>query len=302
MQTWFIFALAAPLLWAIVNHIDKYVITKLPAKAGVRGLLTFSAIFAIVIVVIARIMMQDGQFLSLFVKASLIVAGVVGTLAVYFYLKALEAAETSIVAPLMQFVPVFAYAMGIIFFNESFTLVQIVGAAIIILGAMVLSVDFRPRKEQFRKKVVGLMVVSSLFFAASQVLFKLVTIQDSFWIATYWQYIGIFLSGIVLIIIPAFRKDFLMIFRKGNNRFVLPNILIQVFTIGGNMATNYAVILAPIAMVMLVASYQPVFVFAIGILGAIFFPAYIKDSLKKGLLVQKIAAIAFILLGSYLLY
>ncbi len=302
MQTWFIFALAAPLLWAIVNHIDRYVITKLPAKAGVRGLLTFSAVFAIVIVIIARIMMQDGQSISLFVKASLIVAGVVGTLAVYFYLKALEAAETSIVAPLMQFVPVFAYAMGIVFFKESFTLVQIAGAAIIILGAMVLSVDFRPRKEQFRKKVVGLMVVSSLFFAASQVLFKLVTIQDSFWMATYWQYIGIFLSGIVLIMIPAFRKDFFMIFRKGNNRFVLPNILIQIFTIGGNMATNYAVILAPIAMVMLVASYQPVFVFAIGILGAIFFPAYVKDSLKKGLLVQKIAAIAFILLGSYLLY
>ena len=55
MTNWFLFALSAPLLWAITNHVDKYVVSKIGNEMGVRGIVTFSTLFGGVILLFVGI-------------------------------------------------------------------------------------------------------------------------------------------------------------------------------------------------------------------------------------------------------
>jgi hypothetical protein len=65
---------------------------------------------------------------------------------------------------------------------------------------------------------------------------------------------------------------------------------------------QYASLLAPIVLVMLVNSLQPIFVFLMGILLTLFLPKLSKENITKQVLLQKSAAIVIVLIGTYLLY
>ena len=59
--------------------------------------------------------------------------------------------------------------------------------------------------------------------------------------------------------------------------------------------------LAPIALVLLVDSFQPIFALIIGIILTMFFPKIVKEKLIAKSLLQKIIAISITLFGSYIL-
>jgi len=42
-MSWFLFALIGPALWALVNHIDKYIISKYFTGRGVGSLVLFTS-------------------------------------------------------------------------------------------------------------------------------------------------------------------------------------------------------------------------------------------------------------------
>jgi hypothetical protein len=65
--------------------------------------------------------------------------------------------------------------------------------------------------------------------------------------------------------------------------------------------TLYAMLLAPVALVLLVNSFQPVFVFALGILLTLFFPCVVRESLDRMKMLQKGVGIGLMLVGGYLI-
>jgi hypothetical protein len=65
--------------------------------------------------------------------------------------------------------------------------------------------------------------------------------------------------------------------------------------------TLYATLLAPVALVLLVNSFQPLFVFTLGIALTLFFPRVAKESLGRMKLLQKGAGIGLMLVGGYLI-
>ena len=303
MTNWFLFALSAPLLWAITNHVDKYVVSKIGNEMGVRGIVTFSTLFGGVILLFVGIFANGIGSITGFARLILILSGMIGSGMLFFYILALQLSEATIVVAFMQLIPIFSYILGAIFFHEVFTFRQVIAAVIIIIGSAIMSIDFEAKEHnRFRKKVVVFMVLGSLCFALNETLFKAVAVPDIFWASTFWQYVGIFLTGIILFLIPVFRKDFLVIFRNNSTKLFKLISIIELMTILGNLATAYAVILAPLALVMLVASFQPAFVFIFGIIITLFLPKGIAERISKVSIIQKVSAIALILVGSYILY
>ena len=88
MQNWFLLALIAPILWSIVNHIDKYMLSKYLKGRGVGALLIFSALASFVILPFI-LYFYHSQLFTVTNRdlATLLLIGFLSVGAFYFYLK-----------------------------------------------------------------------------------------------------------------------------------------------------------------------------------------------------------------------
>ncbi len=305
MTNWFFIALIAPLLWSVINHIDKYLLSKYDEGKGVGTLMLFSTLFSLVVLPII-LFFHHSQILNLPFKDLLILllVGVLSAGAFYFYLKAMDIEEASIVVPLLQLIPIFGYFQGFLILNESLNQQQILSSLLIIAGIAILSVEIDvDNKFRLKKRVLVLVALSSFLFALHDVLFKLIAVQDNFWTSAFWQYSGLAIFGVLTFFVSKhFREEFLKTIHGGNTKILSLNIAGESLYILGNLANNFATLLAPVAIVLVVTSYQPLFVFLGGIVLTLFFPKIGTEKITLKHFAQKLISIIVIIIGSYLLY
>ena len=305
MSNWFLLALIAPILWSFVNHIDKHILSKHQEGRGVGSILIFSALSSILVIPFVFLFHRDNIFnISTGDFFVFVIIGFLSAGAFYLYLKAMDIEEASVVVPLFQFDPIFGYILGYFVLSESLQLPQILSAVLVIIGIIVLSLDIDEANHISLKKRVLLYVSGSSFlFALSGVLFKKFALADSFWVSIFWQYVGLVIFGLMaLVISKKFREDFLNIFRNPKANILTLNIVSEILYIIGGIANNFAVLIAPVALVFVVNSYQALFVFLTGIMLTTFLPNFTSEKLGKKHLFHKFLSIIIILIGSYLLY
>jgi hypothetical protein len=110
------------------------------------------------------------------------------------------------------------------------------------------------------------------------------------------------MAGLILLFcVPSYRRDFLGLFRQQKVASVGLIALSKVLFSVSEAVTLYATLLAPVALVLLVNSFQPLFVFTFGILLTLFFPRVAKESLDRMKILQKGAGIGLMLVGAYLI-
>lgn len=90
--------------------------------------------------------------------------------------------------------------------------------------------------------------------------------------------------------------------RGGGKKIFTLNAVSELMTIVGNLLTNYAILLAPVAMVYLVSSFQPAIVLFMTLFATRFFPNVVKENISKKVLVPKMISIIIIILGSTILF
>ncbi|OGI60033.1 hypothetical protein A2641_02560 [Candidatus Nomurabacteria bacterium RIFCSPHIGHO2_01_FULL_37_25] len=305
MSNWFLIALIAPILWSVINHIDKYILSKYQDGRGVGALLIFSSLSSIIILPFLAIFYRSKIFnISLTDFLILFFVGFLSATAFYFYLKAMDIEEASIVIPLFQFDPVFGYILSYFILKESLNISQILASVLILVGIILLSIEIdEENKLKFKKKALFLVVISSFIFALSGVLFKKLALVDSFWISIFWQYVGLTVFGIlILIFYKKFRQDFITMVTTSKLKILSLNIISEILYIIGALANNFAILIAPIALVFVVNSYQSLFVFTIGVLFTIFFPKFVSEKISSKHFLHKLISIIIIIIGSYLLY
>ncbi|MEY2664544.1 MAG: hypothetical protein RIT04_352 [Candidatus Parcubacteria bacterium] len=298
----FLIALAAPFLWSIVNHADKFLLSKYFKAGGVGGLAILSTLFSIVLLPI--IYFFDQSILSINPQGALILmlAGVFNALAILLYLYALQEDETSVVVPFMQLIPFFTFVFGYFILGETLSAIQIIGGCIITIGVLILSlVKEKGMKMVFKWKVSALMIATSILFGLYGVLFKFVSLSDGFWAGAFWEAVGLILFGIVLFCISSYRKEFFSLFKQNSVPIIGLNLASEMMTIAGNWLMAYASLFVTVALVMLVSAYQPVFVLLIGTALSVFLPHLVKEDIRIKALAQKGIAIAIIVFGTYLL-
>jgi len=157
-MSWFLIALIPPAIWSATNHFDKYLISKYFKGGGVGALMMFSSIIGVFILAIIAVIHPEvlnypaakGVFIAL--------NGFVYLLATLPCLCALKKDETSIAVPLFQLIPVFTYFLAWLILGETLSLSQLLGGVLVILGAVIISLELSEvNKISIKKEVLLLM-------------------------------------------------------------------------------------------------------------------------------------------------
>ena len=303
-MNWFLIALAGPFLWSISCIVDKFLVEKYSKDHQASGaLVIYSGIAGLLVAFFIAIFKLNVLDISIIDKLLLIFAGLLSVIWMILYLYALEIEDVSSVAPFMLTIPIFGYILGNIFLGESLTMHQIIGSIIILFGAFLISIDFTGEKTKIKFKPAFYMISASIIVAVMGVIFKFVTIEGNFWASSFWEYLGLGLAGIIMFtFIPKYHKDFFTINKIGGKKIFALNITSELITVIGNLLTNFALLLAPITMVYLVGSFQPVILLFLTIIATKFFPKIISESMHHKVLIPKALAIIIVVAGSVFLF
>lgn len=303
---WFFLALVAPFLWAIVNIADNYLVAKFSEKEKERssgGLVLFSSLIGILVATFIGIFVSGVFNISFLDKILLFSTGILTVVWIIFYLFTLELEDISTIVPWFLAVPVFGYVLGYVFLGEKLTFFQLIGSLIIFLGLILISIDFREEKRKVKKKPIFYMILVCLIVAVSGVIFKYVTVEGNFWVSSFWEYLGIGVTGLIIFVfVPKYRNHFMNMNKTGGRKIFLVNLVSETMTISGNLLTNFALLLAPVTMVYLVGSFQPAIVLFLTLLGTKFFPHIVKEDLSYNVLIPKSIAIVLMTVGSIILF
>ncbi len=301
-MNWFLIALMGPLLWALVNHVDKYIISRYFSGRGVGSLVMFTSASGLIISLI--ILACNHSALSLGVGNALIIAANGALLVAAFipYLYALENEEASWTSTLFQLIPVFGYVLAWVFLGEQLAGRQLWGSALIIVAAIAISLDLS-RRIAFKAKPFWLMILSSVMIAFNALIFKWVALDENFWGTAFWEYIGGAFFGLLLFTcIPLYRRQFIATIRRGKARILGVNMVAEFLNIGAKLAANFASLLAPLALVWVVNGFQPLIVFIYGVILTLFLPKFGQEDISRRTVLQKLTAIAVMLVGIWLLF
>ncbi|KKQ47162.1 MAG: hypothetical protein US65_C0015G0003 [Candidatus Yanofskybacteria bacterium GW2011_GWC2_37_9] len=301
---WFFIALGAPFLWAMVNISDQYLVQKYSTgKRGSGGLVLFSSLIGIFVAVIIGILTSGLFAIPTLDKVLLIITGGITIAWVILYLFTLEIEDISAVVPWFLTVPIFGYAFGYIFLEETLSAQELIGSIVVLFGVLLISIDFSEQKRKFKWRPAFYMLLACFLISIAGIIFKYVTIGNNFWISSFWEYVGLGGFGVLIyLFVPKYRNEFMSMNRQGGEKIFTLNTVSEILTIMGNLLTNYAILLAPIAMVYLVSSFQPAIVLILTLLATKFFPNIIKENITRKILVPKVAAIAIMILGSVILF
>lgn len=301
-MNWFLIALIGPALWAMVNHIDKYIISRYFSGPGVGSLVIFTSAsgFIISLVIMAcnvrSIGLETGNALCIILNGALLVAAFIP------YLYALENEEASWASTLYQLIPIFGYFLAWVFLGEHLNARQLLASFLVIAAAVAISLDLR-QKITFKAKPFWLMMLSSLMIALNALIFKVVALNENFWGTAFWEYIGGALFGLALFVcVPLYRRQFISTIRRGKAAVLGINMFSEFLNIGAKLAANFASLLAPLALVWVVNGFQPLIVFVYAVILTLFFPKFGREDMRKQIVIQKLAAMVIMLFGIYLLF
>jgi drug/metabolite transporter (DMT)-like permease len=298
---WLLYAFSGPLLWAISTHIDKYLVDKYFRHSDTIVLMVFTALLGVI--ALPAIWAFEPNVLRLPWLATIVmtVSGILYMGAMLFYLRAIQTEEASVVAPLFQANTVFTFALGLIVLHEMPHWYQLLGAGLVVIGAIGLSLDRHLRLGSFKPQLVGLMLGATFVLALSSVVFKLFAVNDEFWSTTFWTFVGEGLFGAAILAAPKYRKQFVQLFRKNPGAVMGVNAANELINLGGGLGVRFASLLAPVALVSAISATSTFFVFLFGILLTLFFPRLGREDLSARNLIQKALGGLLIMAGVVLI-
>src|SRR5688572_1211242 len=301
-MSWFSIALWAPFLLACANHNDKLLLSRYLEEKSIGSIVILSSLFSGVAIPITLSIQGDAYDVSLVQGSALVATGMLSVFAAVCYLYALDMDEASFVTPFYQTAPIFAYFLGYLILGETITLAQGLGSFVIIMGALALSLEVGRQGIRFKRNVVALMLAASFLSAINGVIFKLIAVDKGFWISLFWGFVGQAMAGLTfLVCVPSYRRDFLGLFKQQKMAVVGLIALSRTLFSVSEAVTLYATLLAPVALVLLVNSFQSLFVFILGIVLTLFLPRVAKESLGRMKILQKGVGIGLMLVGGYLI-
>lgn len=301
----FVFALAmvAPFMYAMTNHIDKIILSKYFRDGGVGTLILFSSLLSILAIPVIIFMEPTVLDVSLFHAVVLATVGGLTVLLLWCYLKALEHDEASVVIIFYQLVPVFALGLGYLILGETLTKMQLISMAIIMLGTSIVTFEIDAENGfSVRWKTVVYMLIATSCWAIESVIFKAVALEENVWRSLFWEHAALVLIGVFLLtFVSHYRTHFITAIKENSAAILSVNVLNETFYMFGNITVAFAVMLAPVALVLLNQSFQSFFVLVIGLLLTLLAPSLTAEKIEVRNLAQKLFAIIITGIGTYLL-
>jgi drug/metabolite transporter (DMT)-like permease len=284
---WLVYAFSGPVFWAVSTHIDKYLVDRYFRHADTTVLMVFTAFIGILFM--PPILLFNSNVLKpgAFAIAVMIVSGILYMGAMLFYLRAIQSEEASVVAALFQASTLFTFFLGWLFLGEKLGWSKGAGCAAIVAGALILSQGRRLSLKKFKLRLVLLMLAATFVLALSSVLFKFFSIEGDYWTTNFWNFLGEALFGLVILLVPHYRRQFLHLFRRHPGPVIGINAANELINLGGGLGVRYAMLSAPVAVVSAISATTTFFVFACGVLLTLFAPRLGHEDLSAHNLVRK---------------
>jgi len=294
---WLLYAFSGPILWAASTHIDKFLVDKYFRDSDTAVLMVFTALLGVIALPVIWLFEPKVLALPWLATGVMTVSGILYMGAMLFYLRAIQTEEASVVAPLFQANTLFTFALGVIVLHEMPRWQQLVGAALVVAGALGLSLDKRMHLSSFKPRLVLLMLAATFAVALSSVVFKFFAVRDEFWSTTFWTFVGEGLFGGAILAVPKYRRQFLVLFRKNPGAVIGVNAANELINLGGGLGVRYASLLAPVALVSAISATTTFFVFLFSILLTLFFPRLGHEDLSARNVIQKVIDGVLIMAG-----
>jgi len=293
---WFIFAVIAPMLWAIVNIIDKYFLTKLiknPFSYQILTLLTDTLIL-LPLILFAEISFNYPWYLW-----SIIIGVIIGLVPV-LYNKAMTLEEASRVVPMFYLNPIFVLPLAYFFLNETLSFQKYAGVFLLVISAALIS--YKKLKGKFRiSPALIYILLFSLVWAGYEVSTKYIFSFIDYFSFLFWTVVGALFGGLILLFIPKIRDDFIVDMRKANKKKVFFWRLITVAVYYTGVVSIYiAISIGLISLVSAIPSLQPLFVLLYTLLLSFFMPKVLSEKVSKLIIFTKILSIILIFVGTLL--
>ena len=288
-------------MWAISTHIDKFLVDKYFRDSDTAVLMVFTALLGVIALPV--IWFFDPKVFGLSLTATMVMtlSGILYMGAMLFYLRAIQSEEASVVAPLFQANTLFTFVLGVVILHELPRWQQLLGAGLVIAGALGLSLDKKLHLTSFKPRLVLLMLAATFAVALSSVVFKFFAVQDEFWSTTFWTFVGEGLFGAAILALPQYRRQFMTLFRRNPGAVIGVNAANELINLGGGLGVRYASLLAPVALVSAISATTTFFVFLFAILLTVFFPKIGREELSARNVVQKALGGLLIMAGVVLI-
>lgn len=259
---WLVLAIMAAFSWALVNILDKKILTgkkiTIPARQvfdSVVGLLT----------VIALISYASSP------NIMLIGLGMSGGLLIFafnnYYYKSLQLGSVSAVSIHLQLIPIFSATIGFLLFGERFSGATYWGVTMIVAGAVLVSIErgvdgkfpiFLSRNMHI---LLRYMLPASLFMCINYGFNMELLTQNSILDVYLWGRVGTTLGGLGLYIFSAeTRKACHTLVYKHENRLLCEIFTVELFNVIGIWLLTAAFAVGTITLVTIATSTQPLLV------------------------------------------
>lgn len=291
---WVIFSILAALCWAIVNTVDKYIITKW-VKTPIVPLVVMGFIDIIVAVLIFAL--KGFSELSYFYILLTLLAGGIYVGASFVYFKAIKKDEISRLVPLYQLEPLFVLLLATIFLGEFFIPLKYLGIFLLVAGSFLIS--YRPSKGIKFGRSIKFMIFAVFIFAVNAVFIKYLLNFADYWTIFSYARIGSFLALVPVIYfsIPELKETV----RKHGKKTLAIMSANSVLNVLGVFFITIAASLGFITLVRALTSLQPFFVLLFAIILSIFFPKILKEDINKKTIVLKVIAIILLIAGALII-
>ncbi len=281
-----IVAILSPLVYAVMNIYDKYVIAH-----KVKNPLNYAFMAGLVQLVFGIIGALFLDWSGITFQAILFpaVAGILLGLAVPFYYLVLETEDASQVIGLIYMYPLIVALLSFIFLNEVLSLISYFGVALILVG--VLMISFRMNK--ISKRVILLMILIMIILSGlTEFIIKIATdnIPETNGIVINFIFLGLTTSSVLI-----WKVRFNFIQEISNLKWACAG---ESLTLLGMTTLYVAMKNLPATIVSSVAATQPLFVLILERIMHCSFGKMCKDHF----FLPKLIPISLIVIGVIILY
>lgn len=290
-MSWLVYALLGPLVFTIVNFIDKLILEK-----HVRNPFSMPPYIAIMALLSGCVLFVATGFPVLPFRDVAIVmfTGVLTAVGALLYYRALSLEDTSKIIVLIQIQPVMVLILSFLLLHETISAIQFVGFVIILGAAIALSVRRGMGGIQV-SNVLGMLLIVNFVWSLSVVLFKLIADVDHFEYLLSYESWGFALGGLLIFLfVPTVRNAF-----RESLRVIPPRTLViiavnETIFLCAKLLTLAAVALGPTALVSVLGGTQVLFGILMGWGLTVLAPSIYREEIARSDLIRK-GAVALIL-------
>lgn len=299
---WVILALSAYFLLAIVELIDKKILS-LPILASSAGPLTY-AFYASLLVSAAFILWPlDFAFLPLLIILFAFLGGATFFWAIYFLYGAIIKGEISrVIAIVGGISPILIFIFSLLFLGEQLNTSFLIALLMLISGSILLSFIKDGERFKFGKHFFLHSFLAAFFFALSYGFTKAVFLNSTFLNGFIWIRTGTLFCVLIVFLIPAWRQIVLRGAQGFTKNVTILFVSNKVISAIAHVVLNYAIMLGSVAIVNALQAVEYAFIFVLTLGLSYFLPRVFYESFSFKVLVPKMIGIALVSFGVILLF